>query len=179
MAYGIVRQHGGLITVQSQPGCGSRFDIFLPRHQPHAEVTEAKAPPVPGGRGGRETVMVVEDTEAVRELACRILERHGYRVLQAENGEAALLLAGDGDIVVDLLLTDVVMPGMNGRELYLLLAAQRPGVRVLFMSGYTDDVIAHHGVLEQGVAFIQKPFTVDDFSRKVREALDGPPSGPS
>ncbi len=175
MAYGIVRQHGGSISARSEPGKGTTFHIVLPR----AAGTPRKAPAPAGSEGedlsGKETIMVVEDTPGVRELASRVLQRRGYRILQAESGEQAIQRAALFEAKIDLLLTDVVMPGINGRELYRRLGAERPALRVLYMSGYSNEVIALHGVLEQGVAYLQKPFSVEKLARKVREVLDEPP----
>jgi two-component system cell cycle sensor histidine kinase/response regulator CckA len=123
--------------------------------------------------GGSEAVLVVEDEEMARRMACLMLERRGYRVMVADGLERALRLADDRDQEVDLLLTDVIMPTMNGRELFELLHAKRPGLRVLYMSGYDANVVARHGVLEPGVHFLQKPFTAEALAAKVREALGG------
>jgi two-component system, cell cycle sensor histidine kinase and response regulator CckA len=169
--YGIVKQSNGYIWVYSEPGLGSTFKIYLPRVD--AEVLHEKgseaAPPLPGGS---ETVLIVEDDHTVRGLAGEMLEMNGYTVLVARDGREALDLVRRHRRSIHLLLTDVVMPQMSGRELAEGIASIHPGIRVLYMSGYTDGVIAHHGVLEAGVAYLQKPFTADFLARKVREVLD-------
>ena len=169
--YGIVRQSGGHIAVDTAPGRGSAFHIYLPRV---AEAPEragpARAAVAPAG--GRETLLVAEDEQLVRLLARKILEHAGYTVLVTSGGPDALRLAGQHVGPIDLLLTDVVMPEMSGRELVHRLAEQRPEMRVLYMSGYADEAVAQHGVLDPGTAFIQKPFTPDGLARKVREVLD-------
>ncbi|NVN92000.1 MAG: response regulator [Desulfuromonadales bacterium] len=171
-AYGIVRQHGGSICVYSEKNRGSVFKVFLPRV---IEDTTSSTPP-PSLQDvvahGIETVLVTEDNEMVRELACEMLETLGYQVLVAENPDRCVDLVRAYQGRIDLLLTDVVMPGMNGRELYELLSRIRPDLKVLFMSGYTSNVIGHHGVLDEGVAFIQKPFTMYLLSEKMRQVLD-------
>jgi PAS domain S-box-containing protein len=170
--YGIVKQHRGIVLARSRPGEGSRFDIYFPRARGEADSTDT--PVEPGGAGtGTETIVVVEDDEMVRTLACKVLRSQGYQVAEARSARACFELLASGELQVDLLLTDVVMPEMNGRELYEQVARARPGLRVLYMSGYTDDVIASHGVLQEGVHLIQKPFSVDDLARKVRDVLEG------
>ncbi len=175
--YGIVRQSGGHIRVESAPGEGTTFSVYLPRAEDAA--APARPPePVPAGGGGSETVLLVEDSDFVRALTHEILRLGGYRVLDASNGEEAIGLCRIHPGTIDLVLTDVVMPGMSGRELSERVKTLRPGIRVLYMSGYTDEAIARHGVLEPGMAFIEKPFTPDDLVRKVREILGAPGSGP-
>jgi two-component system, cell cycle sensor histidine kinase and response regulator CckA len=171
MAYGAVHQAGGSIEVYSEVGIGTTFKIFLPcveeeAAKPGDDVRPTDLP------GGTETVLIVEDEGILRNLCVRILEQLGYRVLRARNGaDAVAEVQGYGDRI-DLLLTDVVMPGMNGRELATQLVLQHPEMKVLFTSGYTEDVISHHGVLSEGVSFIGKPYTLSALARKVRGVLD-------
>ncbi|HYK12155.1 MAG TPA: response regulator [Gemmatimonadales bacterium] len=172
--YGIVKQSGGFIWVYSEPGRGTSFKIYFPRiaDGPVAEGLEAPAPtPTPRGT---ETVLVVEDVSAVRGVAREMLERSGYRVIEAANGDQALRVAAKHSGPIDLLLTDVVMPGISGRVLAQQLAELRPQMRVLYMSGYTDDAVVNHGMLEPGIHYLQKPFTRDGLARKVHEVLRGP-----
>ena len=174
--YGIVKQNGGAIRVESAPGQGTAFMLYFPRVEaPPTMPPEAKAKQT---FRGTETVLLVEDEEMVLNLAHRILKQHGYTVLAARVPEDALQLASRHAAPIDLLVTDVIMPGMNGRELRDRLATIKPGLRCLFMSGYTADAIAHQGVLEEGVQFMQKPFSIDDITRKVREVLDQAPAKP-
>jgi two-component system cell cycle sensor histidine kinase/response regulator CckA len=170
--YGIVRQSGGAIAVQSAPGAGSTFTIYLPRV---AAAPEA-APPVPaaGERGGGETVLLVEDEQVVRDVAREILEGLGYTVLAAEHPGEALVLAERQPGAIHLLLTDVVMPKADGPSLAHRLAGARPGLKVLYMSGYTGEEVLLHEVIEQGAAFLPKPFKPETLARKVREVLDRP-----
>jgi two-component system cell cycle sensor histidine kinase/response regulator CckA len=169
--YGIVKQSDGYIWVDSEPGTGSTFRIYLPRVKADIASERAREEPAPPS-GGSETVLVVEDDRTVRSLAGEMLRLNGYTVLQAQDGREALDLVRRHGRPIHLLLTDVVMPEMSGRELARSVAGLEPGIGVLYMSGYTDGVIAHHGVLDAGVAYIQKPFTADSLARKVREALD-------
>ena len=169
--YGIVRQSDGHISVESAPGAGATFRVYLPR------VAEAVTPAATPGTVtapavGRETVLLAEDEPLVRLLARRVLEQAGYTVLVAAGGAEALETARRHDGPIHLLLTDVVMPEMSGRDLVRHLLDLRPGVPVLYMTGYSDEAIARHGVLDPGTALIQKPFTPAALARKVREALD-------
>jgi len=170
--YGIVKQSGGFIWVYSEVGHGTTFKLYLPRVQELAERASQPAQPPARAARGTETVLVVEDEAPVRSVARQVLERHGYTVLEAPSAEAALDIATRYSGAIHLLLTDVVMPGLNGRQLATRLADLRPDARVIFMSGYTDDAVTRHGVLEPGSAYVQKPFTPDAIARKVREVLD-------
>jgi len=169
--YGIVKQNGGFIDVYSEPGQGTTFKIYLPRYRGKEEQARV-ADVAPVVERGRETVLLVEDEPAILDVATQMLEIHGYRVLAAATPGEAIRLAEEHRGEIHLLMTDVVMPEMNGRELAKKLLSLHPGLRRLFMSGYTADVIAHHGVLDEGVQFIQKPFTLNALAAKVREVLD-------
>jgi signal transduction histidine kinase/ActR/RegA family two-component response regulator len=171
---GIVQQSGGAVSVYSEVGVGTTFKVYLPRTDRAAEQAPSQLPPR-AERGGGETILLVEDEEQVREVAGTILRRRGYEVLQAPDGAQALAVAEQHGGAIDLLITDVVMPHLNGRQLAERLAERRPGMPVLFMSGYTDDAIVHHGVLDAGVEFLQKPITPDALLRRVREVLDRTP----
>ncbi len=169
-AYGIVRQSGGGISVDSEPDRGSTFRVYLLRSEGTAEP--AAAPPVEAGpRPGSETVLLVEDDEMFLELLAEVLESHGYTVLPAAEPAAALALCDGDPQRVDLLISDMVMPGMSGTELACRLLAEHPGMRVVLMSGYTDEVVADRGVLEVG-GYLQKPFSTKELARTVREVLD-------
>lgn len=167
---GIVQQAGGGVWVYSEPGHGTAFKIYLPRVE--AELDATPSPDSAADLRGTETLLLVEDEQAVREVARRILERHGYTVLAAQSPADALSLGKSHAGPIDLLLTDVVMPQMTGTGLAERLLALRPAIKVLYMSGYTDGSIGAQGVLEDGTAFVQKPFTSELLSRKVRSALD-------
>ena len=170
--HGIVRQSGGDVTVESAPGAGATFRIYLPCVTAALDAVGAPAA-VTAPAAGSETVLLAEDEELVRVLARKVLEQAGYRVLVAAGGAEALALAERHDAPIHLLLTDVVMPEMSGRELMRRLIERRPDVRVLYMSGYADEAIARHGVLDPGTAFMQKPFTPGVLARRVRDVLDG------
>jgi len=173
--YGIVKQSGGYIWVYSEVGHGTTVKVYLPR-VPVDEVAPSRSAPAAEpseARGGPETVLLVEDAAPVRSLARRSLEARGYTVLDAADGATALDLAARHRGGIDVLVTDVVMPGMSGRELAERLAPTRPEMKVLYTSGYTDDAMVRQGVLNAGVAFLQKPFVPDSLARKVREVLDG------
>ncbi|HSR35974.1 MAG TPA: PAS domain S-box protein, partial [Desulfurivibrionaceae bacterium] len=171
--YGIVRQNNGLLTVESSPGNGTTFRIYLPRVA--AEPAESLPSTVTAAPlGGTETVLLVEDEEAILKLGKTILIRSGYTVLATNSADEALRLAQEHPGPIHLLITDVVMPEMNGRELARQLSANRPDLACLYMSGYTADIIARHGVLEEGMHFLQKPFSVHEFATAVRQALQNP-----
>jgi len=150
---------------------GSSFRIWLPRADAPAEAPTA-APDVVTPRAGDETILLVEDETVVRQLVAEILENTGYMVMQAGDGPSALELLRRHSGKLDLLVTDVVMPGMSGPEVAQAVTSMRPGTHVLYTSGYTDSQIGHHGVLEPGIAFLQKPFSAHDLTRKVRSLLD-------
>jgi two-component system, cell cycle sensor histidine kinase and response regulator CckA len=169
--FGIVQQSRGAVWVYSEPGQGSTFKVYLPRTD--EAVVAARPSLAPQNLRGHETVLLVEDEEAVRGVAQRMLERYGYRVLVAQNPGDALLVSELHDQRIDLLLTDVVMPRMNGAELASRFLTRWPQLKVLYMSGYTDASVVARGVLESDVPFLQKPFTSDQFARKVRSVLDG------
>jgi two-component system cell cycle sensor histidine kinase/response regulator CckA len=174
--YGIVVQSGGQIDVQSEVGRGTVFRMLWP---------QTAGPIRPGSnhdldvavRGGTETILLVEDEEAVRGLAAKLLASYGYRVLEARDGAEAEQISRQAEDYLHLMVTDVVMPGISGLELATRLAPVRPKMRVLFMSGYTDDAIVRRGVLADDAAFLQKPFTGEVLARRVREVLDGPAEG--
>jgi len=169
--YGVVKQNNGCIGVQSEPGKGASFKVYLPALELEAlEKTEGEQSQAL--QGGMETILLVEDEETIRDATHALLERLGYRVLSAKTPYGALRLVAEHSGDIDLLITDVVMPEMNGLDLAGRLSGLRPGVKILFMSGYTADVIAHHGVLDKGVNFIQKPFSLVALAAKVREVLD-------
>jgi CheY-like chemotaxis protein len=173
--YGIVKQSGGYIWVYSELGIGTTFKIYLPRVTGGEVAERPIAAPVPAATlHGSETILVVEDQEEVRTLIRKILEARGYRVLAAANGAAALQAAALHPGPIHLLLSDVIMPGMSGREVSRLLTPTRLSMRTLYVSGYTDESIVQHGVLEPEVEFLQKPFTAEGLLRRVREVLDAP-----
>jgi PAS domain S-box-containing protein len=166
--HGIVTRNGGGISVSSTAGRGTSFHVYLPR-SPSLELVAAS--PAARAGAGVETVMVVEDVKGLRALTKRLLQRQGYTVITAAGAEEALQLF-DQHASVDVLLTDVVMPGASGPELTRQLVARRPGLKVVYMSGYTEEKVVHHGILDPGIAFLQKPFTSEELARKIREVLD-------
>ncbi|HKS75637.1 MAG TPA: PAS domain S-box protein [Terriglobales bacterium] len=170
--YGIVKQSGGYVFAESEEGRGTIFRIYLPRVEDAVEPA-SHASTTKTSLGGTETVLLVEDEESVRQLVRETLSARGYSVLEADDGQKALEIAGRHTGPIDLLVTDVVMPGMSGRELAKQLIAAHPQTKVLYLSGYTEDAIVHQGVLDPGTAFLQKPFTLQVLARKVRDVLNG------
>lgn len=170
IVHGIINQSGGYIWVYSEPGKGATFKIYLPLIAATAEPI-AVAAPAPQRQKGTETILVVEDDKLLREFICEVLASNGYTVVSANNGTEAVTASRDHRGTIHLLLTDVVMPGISGRALAAQIIATRPEIKVLYMSGYTEDAIVHHGVLDAGVELIQKPFTIGALGRKVRELL--------
>jgi two-component system, cell cycle sensor histidine kinase and response regulator CckA len=168
--FGIVQQSRGHISVNSEPGRGTTFKVYFPRT--HGESERISAPSAVTYLGGTETILLVEDEEAVRAVARTILHRRGYKVLEAQNGGEAFLICEKYAAEIDLLIADVIMPRMGGRELAERLARIQPEMKVLFISGYASDSVARQGVLEPGITYLQKPITPDPFLRKVREVLD-------
>jgi PAS domain S-box-containing protein len=169
--YGIVKQSGGYVWAYSEPGHGTTFKIYLPRVAETPEAPEATTG-TPTPARGSETVLVVEDQEEVRKLTRRVLQARGYTVLTARDGAEALEIIDQQATRIHLMVTDVVMPGMNGRDLAQLACARRNDLKVLYVSGYTGEAVLQHRLLEPGVAFLQKPFTPDVLARKTREVLD-------
>jgi CheY-like chemotaxis protein len=170
MVYGIVKQSGGAIGFHSQPGEGSAFTVYLPRLD--AEAVPTSSPPVvERSRSGQGTVLLVEDQASVRNLITRVLRASGYRVIEADSGPQALALPDSELSSIDLLITDVVMPGMSGSALAAGLTARKEGLRVLFISGYAPNRTMHEGLLEPGMAFLQKPFSPAQIAAKVDEIL--------
>jgi CheY-like chemotaxis protein len=169
--YGVVKQSGGYIAVDSEKGKGASFKVYLPRVEQAVALPEASSA-MPQSARGSETILLVEDSEPLLKLAHMFLTEGGYHVLTAAHGTQALQVAQQHAGLIHLLLTDVVMPGMNGRVLAERLTPRQPGMKVLYMSGYTDSFIAGHGVLEPGTHLIHKPFTAETLTQKVRELLD-------
>jgi two-component system, cell cycle sensor histidine kinase and response regulator CckA len=173
-AFGIVKQSGGSIWVYSEVGVGTTFSVFFPRVDANSERPgEAQQE-----QQGDEVILLVEDDVQVRAVASNILRRVGYQVLEAQDLRQALAYCEQSDLPIDLLLTDVVMPGASGRVVAEQVAALRRGIKVLFMSGYTNDAVLRHGVVGSGMAFLQKPLTSVALTRKIREVLDAEASAP-
>ena len=168
--YGIVKQNGGFINIYSELGKGASFKIYIPRMIDSGEEEERTEEAPPSVRSGR--VLLVEDDDMVRKMTAAILEKIGYSVIQSETPMEALTFCEKETASIDLLITDVVMPQMSGTELTDKIRKIKPGLKVLFMSGYTENVIVRQGVLKEGIHFVQKPFSMNDFARKVREAME-------
>jgi two-component system, cell cycle sensor histidine kinase and response regulator CckA len=168
--YGIVMRCGGTVGVYSEVGKGTAFKVYFPQANPAEMVVEAPAP-LARPHTGTQTVLLVEDEEGLRELSKRLLQRHGYTVLVAADANEALRLF-DENPSIDVLLTDVVMPGASGPELTRQLIERRSALRVIFMSGYTEEAIVQHGVIQPGIAFLNKPFTSEALAEKIREVLE-------
>jgi two-component system cell cycle sensor histidine kinase/response regulator CckA len=170
--YGIVKQSGGNIWAYSEPGLGTTFKLYFPVDTAPTPGEKAETPRPRQISRGRETILLVDDADMVRRLAKDILSGAGYRVLEAGDADEALQMAGAAPIKIDLLVTDVVMPGRNGVELAECLRSTRVGMPVLYISGYTDNSVVREGLLSQEAAFLQKPFTPEDLLRKVRQVLE-------
>ena len=170
--YGIIKKHGGSIDVYSESTKGTVVRIFLPSLQGAIAEKSIESDRSPIYRGGTETIMVVEDNEMVRTLTCNMLAELGYRVISADGAESGINLAQEYKEVIDLLLVDVIMPHMNGKEVYQVIKSSKPNLSVVYFSGYSSDVISSHGILNEGTYFIQKPFTIQSLSTKIREVLD-------
>jgi CheY-like chemotaxis protein len=174
--YGIVKQSGGFIFVDSQPQRGTAFRAYFPRVDSREDAAAAQdSLSLPRADHGQETILLVEDETNLRRLARQYLETQGYKILEAEDGAAALQIVDGHQGAIDLLLTDVIMPGMNGRELATRIAKLLPDVRVLYMSGYTENAVGHDGTLDAGVNLLQKPFSLPVLKDRVREVLDSEP----
>lgn len=169
--FGIVRQSDGAITVSSEPGRGTTFDVYFPATEP-ADSEETGAAPASKGSTGTETILIAEDDEGVRTFAAKALRARGYTVLEAGDGPSALAVAERHAGSIQLLITDLVMPGTGGRALAGRLSAARPDLKVILTSGYADEAIARHHAGDEGVALLRKPFTPAELADKVREALD-------
>ena len=178
--YGIIKQSGGYIWVYSEVGRGTTFKIYLPRVAAIGEAAAQVAAPtqIQKVEPGTETILLVEDEANLRYLARQYLEKQGYKVIEAADGAVAMQIAVAHEAVIHLLLTDVIMPGMNGRELAQRISEIRPNAKILYMSGYTENVIGHNGMLEPGVRLLQKPFNLRDLKSMVREVLDATPTPP-
>lgn len=169
--YGIVKQSSGNIWCYSELGKGTTFKVYLPLYS-HDTIPVHSTKPVSKFKQGQETILVTEDEESVREIACEFLRLTGYKVLSAANGGEALMLCQNYKDTIHLLLTDVIMPGISGKQLAQTLSQLRPNLKVLYTSGYTDNSIVHHGILDDGIPFLQKPYNMESLNQKVRDILD-------
>jgi len=172
--YGIVKQSGGHIDVYSEVGRGTTFKVYLPRVDQPADALTAPTRPPPQSTRGSETILLVEDDDLVRNVTCSMLAAFGYSVLEAKTGDQALSLSERHAGPVHLVLTDIVMPRMDGKQLVGRISHARPGVRVMYMSGYTENAILHQGEIDPGTSFLQKPFGPEELAAKLRKALDAP-----
>jgi CheY-like chemotaxis protein len=173
--YGIVERSGGHIWIYSEEGQGTTFKIYLPHALPMTEdAVLAGQTPVVHAQPDHETILLLEDNDAVRQLTRDVLVQHGYAVLEASCGKDAIKVAHKYNSTLSLLLTDLIMPGMTGKDLADRLVESHPDLKVLFMSGYTDNIIVHHGMLDEDVQFIQKPFSPSQLLQKVRQVLAEP-----
>jgi CheY-like chemotaxis protein len=171
MIYGIIKQHNGNIDVDSEVGKGTTFRIYLPLAQTKREaISETEIKPLPEGKG--ETILIAEDEPQVREIITHLLQKSGYKIIEAENGEDAVRKFEDNRGFVSLVLLDVIMPVRNGREAYEEINGIEPGIKTIFMSGYTDDIISRNGILEGAFDFISKPIDPGTLMRKIRDVLE-------
>ena len=168
--FGIVKQHMGSITIYSEPGKGTTFNIYLPKAKGDINISDREdvEPPL---HTGTETILVVEDDEMVKKIVCEALTSNGYKVIETRNVNDAVQRVSTYKGIIHLLLTDVIMPEMNGRELYQIIAATYPNIKVLYMSGYADNVIAHHGILDEGTNILRKPFSINNLTQRVKQVL--------
>jgi CheY-like chemotaxis protein len=171
IVYGIVKQHNGYIDVESEPGRGTTFTVYVPVERP-APAERERVPAAPTVLEGSETILVAEDEEPVRKLAKTVLEGFGYRVITAADGEEAVRLFNENRGRIQLLILDVIMPRMNGREAYHAIQEMQPGIKALFMSGYAEDIISKKGIIEPGLNFVLKPVPPRELVRRAREVLD-------
>ena len=168
--FGIVKQHMGSITIYSEPGKGTTFNIYLPKAKGDINISDREdvEPPL---HTGTETILVVEDDEMVKKIVCEALTSNGYKVIETRNVNDAVQRVSTYKGIIHLLLTDLIMPEMNGRELYQIIAATYPNIKVLYMSGYADNVIAHHGILDEGTNILRKPFSINNLTQRVKQVL--------